>query len=100
MVNGTLGKVVDFLTGYEAVNGNTDIGLVDPTHEVEADTRKIGDNKNVPSHILESSSPWPVVEWASGRKMMMVPVQFTIENVHGEVEATRGQVGNFPSSSM
>ncbi|KAF9650727.1 hypothetical protein BDM02DRAFT_1304770 [Thelephora ganbajun] len=23
--------------------------------------------------------------------MMMVPVEFTIENVHGEVEATRGQ---------
>jgi len=41
---------------------------------------------------VESSHLWPVVHWASGRRMMMVPVEFTIENVHGDVEATRGQV--------
>jgi hypothetical protein len=27
--------------------------------------------------------------------MMMVPIEFTAENVHGDVEATRGQVSSF-----
>ena len=47
---------------------------------------------DIPSHILHSSHLWPVVHWTSGRTMMMVPVEFTMENVHGEVEAARGQV--------
>ena len=52
----------------------------------------------IPRHILDSSHLWPVVLWANGRRMMMVPVEFTTENVHGEVEATRGQVIDFSTA--
>ena len=93
MVNGTIGQVVEFLTAREAVNGNTDIGFIDPNDEMRDDAARR--RANVPRHVLDSSHLWPVVLWASGRKMMMVPVEFTVENVHGEVEATRGQVINF-----
>jgi len=50
---------------------------------------------NIPSHLLHSTHLWPVVHWDSGRTMMIIPVEFTVENVHGEVEATRGQVRLF-----
>ncbi|KAF9786029.1 hypothetical protein BJ322DRAFT_1057549 [Thelephora terrestris] len=93
LVNGSIGQVVDFLTAGEAVNGNTDIGFVDPTNEMRDDAAG-GPNRDIPLHILQSPHIWPVVHWAVGRKMMMVPVAFTIENVHGDVEAARGQVSH------
>lgn len=81
------------MTASEAVNGNTDIGFIDPNNEMRDDAaRRRG---NVPQHVLDSSHLWPVVLWDNGRKMMMVPVEFTVENVHGDVEATRGQVTSF-----
>lgn len=85
--------MVDFLTTREAINGNTDIGFVDPLDEMSNDAagRPIGE-VNLPQHLVYSRHLWPVVHWASGRRMMMVPVEFTVENVHGEIEATRGQV--------
>ena len=94
LVNGSLGKVVDFLAVRDAINGNTDIGFIDPTNEMREDAVRRG-NRDLPRSISESPNLWPVVQWASGRKMMMVPVEFTTENVHGEVEAIRGQVGFF-----
>ena len=101
MVNGSIGRVVDFLTAREAVNGNTDIGFVDPTNEMRDDAARwsVGE-ADLPRHILYSSHLWPVVHWASGRRMMMVPVEFTVENVHGEVEATRGQVSDFSTALL
>lgn len=96
MVNGSIGQVIDFSTAREAINGNTDIGLIDPTNEMRADAARVYNRESdIPRHMLDSSHLWPVVRWASGREMMMVPVEFTVENVHGEVEATRGQVTDF-----
>jgi len=96
LVNGSIGQVVDFLTAREAINGNTDIGFIDPTNEMRDDAaRRPLREADIPRHILHSSHLWPVVYWASGRRMMMVPVEFTVENVHGDVEATRGQVSDF-----
>jgi hypothetical protein len=89
---------VDFLSARDAINGNTDIGFIDPTGEMRDDAIRRGGD--IPRRILESPNLWPVVQWASGRKMMMVPVEFTTENVHGEVEATRGQVGYFLWTSL
>lgn len=98
MVNGSVGQVVDFLTARDAVNGNTDIGFIDPNNDMRDDAARMRNARGViPPHILESLHLWPVVRWASGRKMMMVPVEFTVENVHGEVEARRGQVTGFPT---
>ena len=96
MVNGSIGRVVEFLTTREAINGNTDIGFLDPTSEMRNDAaRRTPREGDIPRHLLESTHSWPVVHWDSGRRMMMVPVEFTVENVHGEVEATRGQVRDF-----
>lgn len=100
LVNGTIGQVVDFLTAREAVNGNTDIGFVEPTNEMLDDAARRSGRRDIPLHILQSPHPWPVVHWASGRRMMVVPVEFTVENVHGEVEATRGQVIDFSYGAL
>ena len=64
------------------------------------DVRRPDREVGIPRHILDSSHLWPVVHWASGRRMMMVPVDFTAENVHGEVEATRGQVIGFSEALL
>lgn len=94
LVNGSTGRVVDFLTAREAINGNTDIGFIDPTNEMR-DGAMRAPRRDIPRNVLESPQSWPVVHWTSGRTMMMVPLEFTSENVHGEVEATRGQVSHF-----
>lgn len=88
------------MTARDAVNGNTDIGFIDPNDEMRGIARRPDSGAGVPRHILDSSHHWPVVLWASGRRMMMVPVDFTIENVHGDVEATRGQVIDFSTALL
>lgn len=85
--------MVDFLTAREAINGSTDIGFVDPAIEMSNDAaRRPISEASPPQHLVDSQHLWPVVHWATGRRMMMVPVEFTVENVHGDIEATRGQV--------
>ncbi|THH12878.1 hypothetical protein EW146_g7285 [Bondarzewia mesenterica] len=81
LVNGTVGKVVDFITYREALQSQT---------EIAAPREK--DEKVVPDFVKSSTIAWPLVVFTNGQPLLCVPADFTVEDAHGEVEATRMQV--------
>lgn len=68
LVNGSLGKVIAF----------TSLERPDDLPERSDHT---------PSDLI-----WPVVQFTNGMKMIISPVDFTVNNANGEVEARRSQV--------
>ncbi|KIL71840.1 hypothetical protein M378DRAFT_252853 [Amanita muscaria Koide BX008] len=79
LVNGSLGKIVDFTTTAEC--------LEDPDQRSERS----------PS---EDDAIWPVVQFVNGRTKCIFPQEFTIENASGKPEATRVQVSPVITQSL
>ena len=80
LVNGSLGQVVRFRTVAEGLQEQTEIA------------KSEGSGMAV-SH-LPNSLAWPVVRFISGREMMCIPHEFTVNNADGGMEAARDQVNS------
>lgn len=78
LVNGSIGKVVGFETPSEAAASKTEVA--------NFDSGKANGDKNtgISQEILKSDWKWPVVKFTNGLKLVMVPVDFTVENGDGE----------------
>ena len=79
MVNGSLGKVVDFKPLDRS------------------------DDAQDRSACITPGATWPVVMFTNGMKMTIAPEDFTVNNAMGEVEARRSQVisiTTFKSNSL
>lgn len=90
LVNGSVGQVIAFYSSLEAQNTNTDFALVDRGSGVEqnpADAKPV-----IPQALLKNPTRWPVVRFTNGMTKLCTPTDFTIENVHGRLEASRTQV--------
>lgn len=83
LVNGSVGKVVDFRSYNEGMSNHSNILAAEDEH---------GTQKEVPKHIKQSSVLWPVVQFTNGREYLCIPTEFTVNNVNGDAEATRTQV--------
>jgi hypothetical protein len=79
LVNGSVGKVVAFATSKEAMENRTEIAKTD-------------DNTAAKSAAMYGGRPWPVVRFTSGKEMLVIPVEFTVHNAQGRMEARRDQV--------
>ena len=97
-MNGTIGKVVDFLSTMDAVRRGVKIGLTDGPQKTQSFVHKKepqnrADNNSVPEHILRSSLLWPLVKFnPSGAEVLCVPNIFEVTNAEGTMEARREQV--------
>lgn len=78
LVNGSVGQVVRFSTPAEATTEHTEIANLEGT--------------GIPLSGPAAQRPWPVVRFISGREIMCIPQQFTVNNVDGGMEACREQV--------
>lgn len=85
LVNGSVGQVVEFRTSRDALEDHTEIARVDDTNDSRA-------SKARRNPVLQTDRVWPVVRFTNGRTMLIVPVEFTINNAQGEMEAKREQV--------
>ena len=72
LVNGSLGKIIEFKPMEPADNPN----------------QRIVHTPSRPNDI------WPVVQFTNGRVMTIVCQEFTINNASGEIEAMRSQVSS------
>lgn len=93
LVNGSTGKVIEFLTISEAVARNIRIATLKkngPSPEPEDQEynvmRPINDNTFGPRE------KWPLVLFTTGCKLLCAPLEFTVEGFMGNVEARRLQV--------
>ncbi|TFY61108.1 hypothetical protein EVG20_g7185 [Dentipellis fragilis] len=83
LVNGSQGKVIGFYTFAEAEVNDTEIAKT-----IEGDE----DTKDLPDAIKRSMLTWPLVQFTNGRQLLCSPKEFTVDNAHGEKEASRHQV--------
>ena len=85
LVNGSVGQVIAFSTSSEAQKNHTDIAQVDDAKDSIAAQR-------IRSRAAQNNRVWPVIRFTNGRVMLIVPVEFTVNNAQGEREASREQV--------
>jgi hypothetical protein len=88
LVNGSVGQVIAFSTSSEAQKNHTDIAQVDDAKDPITAQR-------IRSRAAQNDRVWPVVRFTNGRVMLIVPVEFTVNNAQGEREASREQVDCF-----
>jgi len=86
LVNGSVGQVIAFSTSSEALKNHTDIAQVDDAKDPITAQR-------IRSRAAQNDRVWPVIRFTNGRVMLIVPVEFTVNNAQGEREASREQVG-------
>jgi hypothetical protein len=91
LVNGSVGQVIAFSTSSEAQKNHTDIAQVDDTKDPVTAQR-------IRSRAAQNERVWPVIRFTNGRVMLIVPVEFTVNNAQGEREASREQVGLIDST--
>jgi hypothetical protein len=89
LVNGTVGKVTDFLTCREAKNIHHIEVILSPRYKEQ--NPKTGEIR-IADDLWVNQTKWPVVEFPGGRKRLIPPHEFTIENVDGSMHALRLQV--------
>jgi hypothetical protein len=79
-VNGSVGQVIGYRTYSEAVESKAQISNDD-------------DESNLTSSVPDPQTPfWPLVRFANGVELLCVPVDFTINNPDGVMQAMRRQV--------
>lgn len=112
LVNGSLGKVVDFRTTLVAVQMGTQISLDDKDGKdpiakklgIDHDTKirmstTMGDasenslGEGTGDALYRKDRVWPVVKFTNGRELLCVPADFSVVSASGETEAAREQAG-------
>ena len=89
LVNGSVGKITNFLTCREAKNvHHIEVAMSPRDKEENPRTGEI----RIAERLWMDSTKWPVVEFPNGRTRLIPPHEFTIENVNGAMQALRLQV--------
>ena len=88
LVNGSVGRVTDFLTCREARIHGIKVALSPRDRDENPKTGEV----RISDRLWNDPSKWPVVEFLSDRKRLIPPHEFTIENVNETTQALRLQV--------
>lgn len=92
LVNGSLGRVIDFKTAREAKTQGVDIAAT----EIQKDR---GEMPRIPEWIMQANDKWPLVQFQNGVVMLCVRVSFEVNDADGKIEASRDQVCTGPYSA-
>ena len=89
LVNGSVGRVTDFLTCRDAKKiHRIEVALSPGDREENPKT----DEVRISEDLGNDQFKWPVVEFLSGQKRLILPHEFTIENINETTQALRLQV--------
>ena len=92
LVNGSAGKVIDFLTTKEAIARNIRIAtLKNGPHSVPEDQEYL-ELHPINNNTFGPREKWPLVHFTTGCELLCAPLEFTVEGFMGNVEARRLQV--------
>jgi ATP-dependent DNA helicase PIF1 len=109
-VNGSVGKVVGFMTTLKAKACGIKIGLAEMPQKsvrLQSYNKKAGPLLGpdvIPERILKSEKMWPLVRfktcsyYGDSIDVLCVPNTFEVNNADGGVEVTREQVSTITSS--
>ncbi|KAF9243746.1 hypothetical protein BU15DRAFT_42471 [Melanogaster broomeanus] len=99
LVNGSLGKVKEFLGIRDAQQRHIDIAEAQGkdgqpsvlVQSADGDEEKPG-LMALDHHTFKKDQLWPLVEFTNGNLLLCAPVEFLVEGLKGNVEARRLQV--------
>lgn len=94
LVNGSLGRVIDFRRARDALKEDIDFGLPQCLNEWSKDGGK-AKRADPPDRLFkdDENEYWPLVEFAkSGKRVLCVRTDFEAVSASGQVQATRSQV--------
>jgi ATP-dependent DNA helicase PIF1 len=94
-VNGSIGKVTEFLTTSEALKRNIAIATLDKKGvKVDDDAVAPHPRTLIPlnGNLFRKDQFWPLVRFTNGLELLCAPVEFSVEGLVGNVEAHRLQV--------
>ncbi|KAG2753327.1 hypothetical protein P692DRAFT_20722699 [Suillus brevipes Sb2] len=108
LVNGSLGKVVDFITTHEAIERLIGIADLDakslrsqdgdflPTIDATVDAENTEVQYNgllaLNKHAFERHEKFPLVKFTDGEHLLCAPLPFDVQGLKGNCEAQRVQV--------
>jgi ATP-dependent DNA helicase PIF1 len=95
LVNGSIGKVTEFLTTSEALKRNIAIATLDRKGAREDAELVVPPPRHlIPlhGHVFRKDQFWPLVRFTNGMELLCAPVEFSVEGLVGNVEAHRLQV--------
>lgn len=98
LVNGSVGRVEEFMRVTDAQLRGIAIGVVYREGQTSSQPRSTG--PPVPQHILKSNKLWPYVRFENGLSLLCIPVQFEVINAQGRIEASREQVRRLSLDAM
>jgi hypothetical protein len=88
-VNGSVGTVIAFKSKDEALREMTEIGLYEPKEEERWQPK---DNPTI--QRLPANRKYPLVKFTNGKILLVIPLEFEVNNSEGHMEARRDQVCN------
>ena len=99
LVNGSVGKVVGFMTTHEAMHCGIKVGFAGKPDDSRSRAGLLDiSGPKILDKILHSSTRWPVVNFKSAsypdgaEDVLCVPNAFEVNNAEGGIEAIREQV--------
>jgi len=98
LVNGSLGKVIEFITTGEALARHLDIAKSDSRQgsgELPPEFQAVNPGSLVPLNegvMFKKNDRYPLVQFSNGTTMLCVPLQFEVQGLRGNTEVTRIQV--------
>lgn len=97
LVNGSVGKVTNFLTTFEAVKRNIAIATMDrqggrkKDEDPAAPSGPVKDLLRLHGQTYKRDEFWPLVSFVDGSELLCAPTDFGVEGLVGNVEALRVQ---------
>ncbi|KAF8225788.1 hypothetical protein L208DRAFT_405674 [Tricholoma matsutake] len=101
LVNGSLGKVMEFLTTREALDRHIAIAMPaslknERPHQASQseylDLKPSFGLRPINSNTFSNKERWPMVRFTNGSELLCSPVAFSVEGFKGNIEAHRFQV--------
>lgn len=104
-MNGSLGKIVEFVDVGEANKRGVDIAKLPPTsddgklsleelRDLERKRKRRGKDRlrEMTENMFTAKTVWPLVRFTNGLHLLCAPLEFEVEGVAGNLEARRLQV--------
>jgi ATP-dependent DNA helicase PIF1 len=93
LVNGSVGKVMEFLTTHEALARGIAIATpAPPQGDGPPDLPPALTLRPINNNIFSPTERWPLVRFTNGRELLCSAVAFSVEGFMGNIEAHRYQV--------
>jgi len=92
LVNGSAGKVTEFLTTSEALARNIRIAELKNGPPPQPEAQEYNQLRPINDNTFGPREKWPLVHFTTGGELLCAPLEFTVEGFMGNVEARRLQV--------